>query len=215
MIDLNVIDRLPAAPFKVRHNDLDEIGGLVELTPTGFTYWNGQRTIEIDDQYEVEEGIDSSLFTSKAYDSVIEITPLRLEDRSLLLDGADISNIVELRQAATRALTISINPASDPIDDDDDYTTEPSISAMAVESLCFTITDDEDVLELVVSHPSGVAVRDNGEWLELNLDEDNPSVDDLEWLDVSDAAIPFWDAASADDKPVKRADVLKYAVNVE
>lgn len=82
-------------------------------------------------------------------------------------------------------------------------------------TLAFTIDDDENVVELIRSDESGVSVRESGDWVPVNTDEDQPSIDDLEWLDVTEAAIEFWDTQSEEAGAVKRDDVLEYALDQE
>lgn len=222
MIGLDVLDRLPDAPFKVRHNDAETIGGFVNETLNGFTYWNGERTIEIDDTYEVTERPEGTTFYSSTYDSTIHISKLEFEDAHLLANGQDATGLPELVVLAMNALNKSISYSTTP---------EPVVAALepdpllavedapvvnnGIESLSFTITvDSEEVLELLIANPQGISVRESGEWVKLNLDDDQPTIEDQEWLDVSPAAIDFWDTL-APDAQVMRQDVIQYALPAE
>jgi hypothetical protein len=90
----------------------------------------------------------------------------------------------------------------------DESSTDPTI-------YFFTVSMDGEVLELIKSDKQGVAVRDNGKWVPLDLDNENPTVDDQEWIGVNNDAIKFWDDEGEKNANLKRDDVLKYAVNSE
>lgn len=84
----------------------------------------------------------------------------------------------------------------------------------SVTTLAFTVSDDGEVLELIQSDDEGVAVRENGDWTQLNLDDPQPTVDDQEWLEVTEDAIAFWDGVE-DPEDLTRDDVVKFAVEPE
>ena len=79
-------------------------------------------------------------------------------------------------------------------------------------ALIFTVDDSGKVLELVEEQPDGLVVRDNGDWTVVNEDEDNPTIFDQEWIDVSDEAIDFWDQAQTADKDVVVDDIMHFSV---
>lgn len=76
-------------------------------------------------------------------------------------------------------------------------------------ALMFTISEDEKVLELIESGEDGLMIRDNEDW--IPVEDDTPTVEDQEWLDVTEDALEFWDNAQKNDTEVTREDVLQFA----
>lgn len=111
MYDIDVLDRLPDEPFKVTHNEFEMFGGLVEITPAGFTYWNGTRTIDVPaDTYDAAAGNGTVKFTAPALGSSITVRPLTLPDRALLINGDSLETVDELRAAVLALLVQSVSP---------------------------------------------------------------------------------------------------------
>jgi hypothetical protein len=109
--DIEVLDRLPEEPFKVTHNEYEMFGGLVQITPAGFTYWDGTRTIEVDaDTYDAKSGNGMLKFTAPEIESSITVRPLTLADRALLNNGDSIETIENLRAAIYTLLVQSVSP---------------------------------------------------------------------------------------------------------
>jgi hypothetical protein len=75
----------------------------------------------------------------------------------------------------------------------------------------FTVDEDGTVLELIQSDETGVYVRDNADWVEVNTEEEQPTIDDLEWVEVTEDAIPFWDSASGTET-VTRDQITQFEV---
>lgn len=82
------------------------------------------------------------------------------------------------------------------------------------ETLAFTVDDDGNVLELIRSDAEGVFVRENGDWSPVDTAADQPTVDDLEWLDATPGAVEFWDGLT-DTENVTRESVLEYTAQGE
>jgi hypothetical protein len=83
------------------------------------------------------------------------------------------------------------------------------------DTIAFTIDEDGSVLELIKSDADGVFIRENGGWAEVNTDQEQPTVDDQEWLDTTEAGIAFWDSLSEDERDITREDVLEYTAQSE
>lgn len=78
-------------------------------------------------------------------------------------------------------------------------------------ALMFTIDENDKVLELIESGEDGLMVRTDEDWIPVDSTEDNPTIDDLEWLDVSDDALEYWDEVEDEDEVVLRKDVMRFA----
>ena len=78
-------------------------------------------------------------------------------------------------------------------------------------ALMFTIDENDKVLELIESGEDGLMVRTDEDWIPVDSTEDNPTIDDLEWLDVSDDALEYWDEVEDEDEVVLRKDVMQFA----
>jgi hypothetical protein len=215
MISLETLDQLPNEPFKVIHNGIESFGNSVDVFEGGFVFWDGQRAIEVGTTYsQVDSDAGTVVVESPEYESVIEFHELKLEDRDLLLEPEGINTLTQLIEIATLSLSESKSQGVLPPETEPEAVTAaaPPEDFEPHTTLAFTITDDEEVLELIQSDASGVAVRENGDWTQLDLDEPQPTVDDLEWLEVNEAAIPFWDDVASADSDVVREDVLEYAL---
>jgi len=86
------------------------------------------------------------------------------------------------------------------------------------EHLFLSIADDGEVLELVLSNPSGLYLRDSGGWWKVDDSPDNePAADDRldnrEWIDVSAAAVDAFDRAQEARKTLKLEDLEKFKVD--
>lgn len=57
--------------------------------------------------------------------------------------------------------------------------------------------DENQVLELVKSDETGMYIRDNGEWMPINPDDDNPRVWDRILIDVTEDAAELYDSIAA------------------
>lgn len=82
-------------------------------------------------------------------------------------------------------------------------------------TIAFTVDDDGNVAELIKSDETGIFIRENGDWSPVDTDKPQPTIDDLEWLDVNDDALKFWDDEGENSDAVTREDVLKYAIDSE
>lgn len=83
------------------------------------------------------------------------------------------------------------------------------------ETIAFTVDEDGSVKELIRSDAEGVAIRENGDWAPVNLDEDQPTIDDLEWVDTTRRGVAFWDSLDEDEKELTREQIEKYAAPSE
>lgn len=82
-------------------------------------------------------------------------------------------------------------------------------------ALVFTISEDNQVLELLEQQEDGLAVRENSDWSPVDTSAEQPTIFDLEWVDVSEEALDFWDAAQNEDKDVTRQDIEQYLIPSE
>lgn len=57
--------------------------------------------------------------------------------------------------------------------------------------------DENQVLELVKSDETGMYIRDNGTWMPINPDDDNPRVWDRILIDVTEDAAELYDSVAA------------------
>lgn len=80
-------------------------------------------------------------------------------------------------------------------------------------ALVFTIDEDDQVLELLEEQEDGLVVRVNGDWVPVATDEEQPTIFDIEWVDVSDDALEFWDEANRKDGSVTRADISQFVAS--
>lgn len=97
MFNIDTLDELPDAPFFLAHNGVYTYGGLVQETDAGFTVWNGERTLEVDQTYEVSTVGSRLVFTSRDLRSTLSFRPLKLSDKKLLIDGgASIQSLEQL-----------------------------------------------------------------------------------------------------------------------
>lgn len=83
------------------------------------------------------------------------------------------------------------------------------------ETIAFTVDEDGSVKELIRSDAEGVAVREDGDWSPVNVDEDQPTIDDLEWVDTTRRGVAFWDSLDEDEKELTREQIEKYAAPSE
>jgi hypothetical protein len=88
---------------------------------------------------------------------------------------------------------------------------EGSPTIPAGDSLCATVDEAENVLELIYSNADGIYVRDDGQWVLLDTSVDQPTVDDQEWLDVTPAFVPVFDQLIATSDSIPRSEAAKYA----
>jgi hypothetical protein len=111
MYDIDILDQLPQEPFKVTHNEFESLGGLVQIRLDGFTFWNGERTVEVSaETYDAVAGNGVVKFTAPEVESSITIRPLKLTDRSLISNGEQISSLEKLRLVAIELLAFSVAP---------------------------------------------------------------------------------------------------------
>lgn len=78
-------------------------------------------------------------------------------------------------------------------------------------TLAATVDDNENVLELIYSNKDGIYVRENGAWTPVDLDIDQPTIDDQEWFDVKLDFIPVYDNLSETSDSIARDEVVPYA----
>lgn len=77
-------------------------------------------------------------------------------------------------------------------------------------ALMFTIDEKENVLELIESGEDSLMVRVDEDWIPVDTTQDNPTIDDQEWLDVSEDALDYWDEVEDEDEVVTREDVMRF-----
>lgn len=78
------------------------------------------------------------------------------------------------------------------------------------DSLCATIDEDGNVLELIYSNADGIYVRDNGEWTLVDTSVDQPTIDDQEWFDVTPEFISAYDGLMQTEDGITRDQVVPY-----
>ena len=67
-------------PFVVEHNDNMGVGGFLRDAGDYMTVWDGNRTREIDDSYEISYENDHIILESDKYESLLVFRPLELTD---------------------------------------------------------------------------------------------------------------------------------------
>jgi hypothetical protein len=77
-------------------------------------------------------------------------------------------------------------------------------------ALTVTVDDKGSVLELIQEDSEGLLVRENGDWTEVNTDDENPTIFEQEWIDVSDDIVDFWDDAQSKDEDVTKEDIEQF-----
>lgn len=110
MLDRDIIDELPDAPFKVVHNGASSLGSRLQLTEDGLTFWDGSRTQEISGDYSSVANNGRVRFTSRRYGSKITLSPLSLSDKNLLIDSESIETIEQLQESAMQVLDALLLP---------------------------------------------------------------------------------------------------------
>lgn len=80
-------------------------------------------------------------------------------------------------------------------------------------ALIFTVGEDDQVLELLEQQEDGLFVRDNGDWAPVDTSAEQPTIFDVEWIDVSEEALDFWDKAQTEDSEVGRTEVEQYIID--
>lgn len=88
---------------------------------------------------------------------------------------------------------------------------EGATEVPADDTLCVTVDDDENVLELIYSNADGIYVRDTGEWTLVDTDIDQPTIDDQFWVDVTPDFVAVFDGMMQTEDGLLYADVAKYA----
>ena len=78
------------------------------------------------------------------------------------------------------------------------------------DTLAVTIDDDDNVLELIYSNADGIYVRDNGEWTLANSEEEQPTIDDQFWVDVTPEFIAVYDQLMQSQDGIVREDAAPY-----
>lgn len=77
-------------------------------------------------------------------------------------------------------------------------------------ALTLTVDDSGSVLELIEESAEGLLVRENGEWVDVNTDDENPTIFEQEWIDVSDDIVDFWDEAQSKDEDVTKEVIEQF-----
>lgn len=78
--------------------------------------------------------------------------------------------------------------------------------------LYLTLDEDDQnlVLELVRSDEVGMYIRDNGTWVRIDPNADNPRVWDRVIVDVTDRAVDVYDIAESSNSPITATQFRKY-----
>lgn len=84
----------------------------------------------------------------------------------------------------------------------------------------FTLDDNDTVLEMIYTNPDGdMFYRSDGEWVEIGVDDEMPTVFDRLLIDVlpedNEKAVEFWDNASQNENDVTKAEITKFAALVQ
>lgn len=80
-------------------------------------------------------------------------------------------------------------------------------------ALVFTIDDDNNVLELIDEGQDGLQVRDGGDWIPVDTSQENDTIFEQQWVDVSDAALDFWDKAQSEDSEITADDINEFKLD--
>lgn len=79
------------------------------------------------------------------------------------------------------------------------------------DSLAATVDAEENVLELIFSNADGIYVRENREWSLVDADQDQPTIDDQEWYDVTPDFVTAFDDMIESEDSISRDVLVKYA----
>ncbi len=81
MVGITTDPRMIAkGPFVVEHNGNMGLGGFLYDAEDYMTVWDGNRTREIDDTYEISYENEHIILESDMYESIVILRPLKLED---------------------------------------------------------------------------------------------------------------------------------------
>lgn len=106
-----------------------------------------------------------------------------------------------------------------PVDDAPDTSDDPVDSSLFPNgsdtpdpdaTLAATVDESDNVLELIYSDVSGVYIRDNSAWQMLNPDDDQPTIDDMVWKDVTPAFVPIYDGLVGTQDTITSDDLAEY-----
>lgn len=122
-------------------------------------------------------------------------------------------------QNATNAEKETVTAAAQAADETQESETADVAEAQVTDipdTTAFTVDEDGNVLELILSNADGISVRENGAWSPVNIDEEQPTIDDQEWIDTTAEGIAFWDGLDEEARQVlTRDEITKYAVTTE
>lgn len=80
--DAGIPGVLALGPFVVEHGERLSVGGFLEDKVSEYAVWNGERTLSMDETYDVSVDGDRISFDSQRWGSHIAIRPLRESDMS-------------------------------------------------------------------------------------------------------------------------------------
>lgn len=76
-----------------------------------------------------------------------------------------------------------------------------------------TISDIGEILELIkVVDDLGIFIRDQGEWWEVDPEEENPRIFDQTLADVDESFVEYWDRLKAENAPITKEVIQDYLV---
>ena len=78
------------------------------------------------------------------------------------------------------------------------------------DSLVATVDDQGQVLELVFIDSTGMYARGNHEWHVVDTDTEQPTIDDLEWYDVTPEFVSVYDEKMDTQDHIERDEVVPY-----
>lgn len=138
------------------------------------------------------------------------------KDRPLVESVKALESFYSSWQNATNSAPETVTAAAEAADETDESETAEVAEAPEVDipdTVAFTVDEDGNVLELILSSDDGISVREDGEWSAVNVDEEQPTIDDQEWVDTTEEGVAFWDGLDEDGRQaLTRDDITQYAV---
>jgi len=198
-------------PFMLSPNGGGQFMGM-QLAWDGGCYvvFDGSHVKEFGDQYSAAVEGDTLVFRHRNIDEVMTLRPIVLSDaRYINTQGHSYRTVEEMRRAILQSWNLeeSIRTA-----ETGDATLFPNgLKTPGPEAtLAATIDDSDNVLELIYSEASGVYVRDNANWRLTDSDQDQPTIEDLIWEDVTPAFVPVYDNLTKNQNDITSGALADY-----
>lgn len=188
--------------FYIEHNGEPGVGTVNTADPQSLMIETGGRAYRIDNTFECTEGTDSVTYNRPGISSSFMIRFLELSDAEVLFPNSIkiFNDIDSLTLSAQEALMAS---GYEPTDE-------------SVETVSFTIDDNNNVLELIKTTQAGdILYRTNGAWTMVGQDEEIPTIFDQKLIDVDkieiENATAVWDDAETTGKDISYEEIRPFA----